>query len=73
MAETKTVPEVIIDIDRCKGCELCVAACPKKVLAMSKKINKKGYFYAEVVRPEDCIACALCAKCCPDLAIEVYK
>ncbi len=67
------MPKVTIDKERCKGCELCVTACPKEVLAMSTKINSKGYFYAEAVHIENCIACALCAKSCPDAAIEVEK
>ena len=73
MAEVKTRPSVNIDKELCKGCELCIEACPKSVLAMSREINSKGYFYAEAVHPENCIGCALCATCCPDVAIEVYK
>ena len=73
MPEVKAVGRVEIDKELCKGCELCISACPKGVLAMSTKINSKGYFYAEAVHPEDCIGCALCATACPDVAIEVYK
>ncbi len=67
------MPKVIIDQDRCKGCELCVHACPKDVLAMSKDINVKGYFFSQVVNPDDCIGCRNCAITCPDVAIEVQK
>ena len=73
MPEVKAVGRVEIDKEGCKGCELCIDPCPKDVLAMSTKINSKGYFYAEAVHPEDCIGCALCATACPDVAIEVYK
>ena len=41
------MPRVSIDRNLCKGCELCVGACPQQVLAMSPKINIKGYFPAE--------------------------
>jgi 2-oxoglutarate ferredoxin oxidoreductase subunit delta len=66
------MPKVFIDKDRCKGCELCNKACPQEILKMSKHINVKGYFYAEVVDPSRCIGCRLCAVSCPDVAIEVH-
>ena len=57
----------------CKGCGLCVRACPKNVLALSRtKLNAKGY-PAEVVAPEACIGCASCARTCPDVAIRIEK
>ena len=73
MAAVKPIGRVEIDEEVCKGCELCIEPCPKDVLAMSTKINSKGYFYAEAVHPENCIGCALCAISCPDVAIEVHK
>ncbi len=69
MAKKKAL--VTIDKNRCKGCELCVHACPKQVLAMSKEINDKGYFFAQVVDQPACIACKFCALTCPDVAIEI--
>lgn len=58
----------------CKGCGLCVHACPKNVLALSRtKLNAKGYHPAEVAHPEACIACASCARTCPDVAIRIVK
>jgi 2-oxoglutarate ferredoxin oxidoreductase subunit delta len=50
----------------CKGCNICVAFCPKKVLALSG-----GKVIAE--KPEDCIGCCLCEMRCPDFAIEVHE
>ena len=64
---------VVIDEDRCKGCGLCIAACPQHVLDFSDKINKSGYNYAYMKYPEKCVGCAFCAMTCPDVAIEVYR
>ncbi len=61
----------VIDIDRCKGCGLCVSVCPKKVLEISDKVNTKGYFPAYQARPEDCIFCTTCCLMCPDVAITI--
>jgi 2-oxoglutarate ferredoxin oxidoreductase subunit delta len=57
----------------CKGCGLCLSACPKKIIKFSDKINTKGYHYAEVVEQEQCIACKMCYQICPDVAITVEK
>lgn len=65
------MPKAIIDKNLCKGCELCKNACPQSVIEMSKEINTKGYFPAEVVRPCQCIGCRLCAISCPDMAIQL--
>jgi len=66
--------KVTINELACKGCGLCVRACPKNVLALStSKLNAKGYYPAEVVEPEACIACASYARTCPDVAIRIEK
>ena len=70
MAKTN---KVTIEKNRCKGCTLCVTACPKQVLVMSKEINNKGYFYSEVVNQPACNGCRFCAFMCPDVAITVEQ
>ena len=52
MSETQQtgLPRPVITEDECKGCGRCVNACPKKVLRMSSKINKKGFIHAEYIR-----------------------
>ncbi len=59
-----------IEINRiwCKGCGICAAFCPKKVLGLDEEAEK-----ATVVNPEACIACMMCELRCPDLAIRVIK
>lgn len=61
------------DRERCKGCELCISACPKQVLALDSAPNSKGYRPATLTDPDGCIACASCARICPDSVISVYK
>ncbi len=65
---------IVVDTNRCKGCALCIEACPKDVIALTaKRVNVNGYPYAAAERPDDCIGCASCAVVCPDGCIEVYK
>lgn len=65
---------IVVDVDRCKGCSLCVVACPEEVIALAqKKVNVNGYRYAEPIHPDDCIGCAICGMVCPDGCISVYK
>ncbi|MDD2268720.1 MAG: 4Fe-4S dicluster domain-containing protein [Eubacteriales bacterium] len=60
--------------DRCKGCGLCVTACPKHIVELDKKtINAKGYHTAYCVDDDKCISCAFCAIMCPDAVITVVK
>ena len=64
--------EIVIDKERCKGCAVCVGACPNQVIELSKNVNGKGYNYTHVVN-DSCIGCASCAMVCPDGVISVYK
>lgn len=65
---------IIINDVLCKGCGLCVNACPQKILEISKtKINKSGYFVVENINPKKCTGCAACAIMCPDCVIEVDR
>lgn len=66
--------KVTFNEDRCKGCGLCVDACPKKIVTMAAdRINSKGFHPATVVEMDKCIGCAFCATMCPDVVIEVER
>ena len=66
--------KLTINEERCKGCGLCVRACPKKLLQISKtKLNAKGYHTAEMTDISACIACASSARTCPDVVIHIEK
>lgn len=60
-----------IDVERCKGCDLCITACPPGVLAMSSDVNETGYRYP--VLHEGCTGCTACQLVCPDFVFEVYR
>lgn len=64
---------VIIDRERCKGCGLCISACPHQVLAFSGELNRSGYTVVRMEQEQDCVGCAFCGQNCPDVAIEVYR
>ena len=63
---------VKFDGEKCKGCELCLTVCPKKIIAMSEHVNNKGYFPATIRDQASCIGCTSCAIMCPDGAIEIF-
>ncbi|MFO8067866.1 MAG: 4Fe-4S binding protein [Bacteroidales bacterium] len=64
--------DVVINIEKCKGCEVCIEACPQQVLEMSQEVNTKGYHYSVKVN-SGCTGCANCAVVCPDAVITVYR
>lgn len=69
----KVVGAIVIDIERCKGCELCMDACPANVIMMEHNVNGKGYHFAYAENPELCTGCANCGVICPDGVITVYR
>ncbi len=65
--------KVIFNRDKCKGCEICVSFCPKKILTMSDTVNNKGYHPADIIDQSQCIGCASCALMCPDCCITICE
>lgn len=66
--------QVVFNPHACKGCGLCVSACPKKIIDLDNKaLNEKGYAPAYIRDREKCIVCGFCATICPDVAIKIQE
>jgi 2-oxoglutarate ferredoxin oxidoreductase subunit delta len=68
----RTRGTVVIDVEMCKGCDLCIDACPPRVLEMTvHEVNARGYRYPRLL--PGCTGCQACAWICPDFCFQVYK
>jgi 2-oxoglutarate ferredoxin oxidoreductase subunit delta len=72
--------KVEIDRELCKGCLLCIRACPVKVLEADTEPNASGSYPSKPVDVDKsgspgnpCIACGNCYEVCPDVCITVYE
>jgi 2-oxoglutarate ferredoxin oxidoreductase subunit delta len=68
----KVKGKVEINIQRCKGCELCTVECKEHALVIGEAINTKGYRYV-IANNDLCTGCVNCALVCPDAVITVYR
>jgi 2-oxoglutarate ferredoxin oxidoreductase subunit delta len=69
----KNVGRIVVDVDKCKGCGVCVPACPFDVLDLADEVNGKGFHYAYMANEDACTGCMNCALVCPDAVITVYR
>jgi 2-oxoglutarate ferredoxin oxidoreductase subunit delta len=61
-----------IAAEHCKGCGLCVAACPTAVLALDlDTVNGLGHHPIRLLDAARCTSCAFCARVCPDAVFTV--
>jgi 2-oxoglutarate ferredoxin oxidoreductase subunit delta len=67
------MPRITINKDKCKGCLLCVSACPQGLIVVEEELNLRGIKPVKFKPGGKCVGCALCALMCPDCCIEVYK
>ena len=64
-----------IEVDElyCKGCDLCVNACPQEVISLDlDRRTPKGYHPA-YLSSEGCTGCTICAIVCPEAALTIYR
>lgn len=65
------MPEVRVRQKLCKGCGLCVTFCPRNILSLSDKVDRRGVYLATVNPAIECTACLNCVQMCPDAALEI--
>jgi 2-oxoglutarate ferredoxin oxidoreductase subunit delta len=64
---------VQLNAEECKGCGLCIAACPPKVLGFADHLNRYGYRPVEY-GGAGCTGCGICFYACPEPgAIRVLR
>ena len=57
--------QIRVDTNECKGCGLCVEACPPHVIALSEHLNHYGYRTATYAG-SGCTGCGICFMVCPE-------
>lgn len=71
--EVKNKRMVQINKDACKGCGICIAMCPVKILEFSGELNHQGVRFPRIIDEGKCTECENCVIYCPDFAIVVSK
>ena len=64
--------KIILHPENCKGCFLCISACPKKAIRRSGVLGPKGY-ETVTVDEEKCVHCGSCYRMCPDFVYEIAE
>ncbi len=64
---------VLVAMERCKGCGLCIDACAPGALELDMShVNAMGHHPARLAKPDACTSCAKCARMCPDAALSIF-
>jgi NAD-dependent dihydropyrimidine dehydrogenase PreA subunit len=72
-ADKKDRGRLRVDEAECKGCGLCIEACPPKVIRLSEGLNHYGYRTAQYAGA-GCTGCGICFLACPEPgALTVYR
>ena len=69
--EANRIPKIVIDQERCKGCDLCLELCPKKIFQESQEMGIKGFRIRIPKLSTQCSSCGLCKYFCPEGAIKL--
>ncbi len=67
---------VVVDAEKCKGCELCIVSCPEGNLRLSSALNRNGFhpaIFSYQGERGNCTACGICYWVCPDFAIAEVR
>jgi 2-oxoglutarate ferredoxin oxidoreductase subunit delta len=75
ISESRITSYIVIEKEKCKACQYCIAVCPKGVIGVAGDINKFGANYVEPIEEKvrECSGCKSCAIMCPDVAISVFR
>jgi 2-oxoglutarate ferredoxin oxidoreductase subunit delta len=67
MSEPEKVSRGLVEIDQeeCKGCGLCVEACPPRVLHLAEHLNRYG-LHPVAYLGTGCTGCGICFFVCPE-------
>lgn len=60
----KGVVTLVLFVDKCNGCGMCVSVCPHDVFAINER-------KAKILELDACMECGACAQNCPEEAISV--
>ncbi len=65
--------KLVVNENDCKGCGLCVEACPMHCIGMSEQLNHYGYKTAQYAG-SGCTGCGICFMACPEPgALTVWR
>ena len=65
-ARIKHNKKLVMTINWCKACGICMALCPQDVLGAEAVTNK-----VVLLAPENCTGCGLCELACPDYVFTI--